>query len=337
MSETILQVANLRVGYHDGAGEVAIVEDVSFELAQGESLCIVGESGSGKSVTALAVLGLLPSPLRVLSGSIRLHGRELTTMTDSEMRGIRGNDIAMVFQDPMTSLNPVKRVGGQIARAILAHRPRTTRAQVKAEVLEILDRVGIGEPEMRVRSYPHQWSGGMRQRAVIGMAMANDPAVLLADEPTTALDVTVQAQVVKVLAEQRAATGAAMLMITHDLGLVAQVADRVAVMYAGRFVETGSVWDIFDDARHPYTRGLLGSLLTAQKLGQRAYAIPGAPPSVQGRVAGCPFAPRCESPLRSHECGEGRPALTALAPDHAAACTPLTLTTAPHLVQEVSA
>lgn len=337
MNSTILEVENLRVGYDDGAREVAIVEDVSFTLAHGESLCIVGESGSGKSVTALAVLGLLPSPLRVLSGSIRLRGRELTTMSDGELRGIRGNDIAMVFQDPMTSLNPVKRVGDQIGRAILAHRPKTPRAQVKNEVLEILERVGIAQPAERVRAYPHQWSGGMRQRAVIGMAMANDPAVLLADEPTTALDVTVQAQVVKVLAEQRAATGAAMLMITHDLGLVAQVADRVAVMYAGRFVETGTVWDIFDDARHPYTRGLLGSLLTAQKLGQRAYAIPGAPPSVTGRVAGCPFAPRCESPLRSAECAAGRPALTSLAPGHAAACTPLSLITAPHMAQEVSA
>ena len=324
MPPKLLEVENLRIGYAVEGGELAVVEDVSFDLSEGESLCIVGESGSGKSVTALAVLGLLPRPLEVLGGSVRLRGRELTTMPERELRGVRGKDIAMVFQDPMSSLNPVKRVGDQMARAILAHRPRTPRAQVKREVLEILERVGIPDPVQRMRSYPHQWSGGMRQRAVIGMAMANSPGVLLADEPTTALDVTVQAQVIRVLAEQRRATGAAMVMITHDLGLVAQVADRVAVMYAGRFVETGSVWDVFDNARHPYTRGLLDSLLTAQRLGQRAYAIPGAPPSVQGRPDGCPFAPRCESELRSSVCAGDRPPLTLLDPGHAVACRPLT-------------
>lgn len=320
----LLEVENLRVGYTEGDREIAVVEDVSFTLSEGESLCIVGESGSGKSVTALAVLGLLPRPLEVIGGSIQLRGRELRDAPEKELRAIRGKDVAMVFQDPMSSLNPVRRVGDQIGRAILAHRPRTPRGQVRAQVEEILARVGIAEPRERMRSYPHQWSGGMRQRAVIGMAMANDPAVLLADEPTTALDVTVQAQVVQVLAQQRAATGAAMVMITHDLGLVAQIADRVAVMYAGRFVETGTVWDVFDDPRHPYTRGLLDSLLTTQNLGGRAYAIPGSPPSVHGRPDGCPFAPRCGSPLRTDACAEGRPALELLTPGHAAACTPLT-------------
>lgn len=323
--QPLLQVEHLRVGYVDDDGrETAVVEDVSFRLEAGESLCIVGESGSGKSVTALAVLGLLPAPLEVLSGSIRLRGRELVGLPEREMRAIRGKDVAMVFQDPMTTLNPVRRVGEQLARALRVHRPSMSRADLARGVTDILERVGIDRAAERARAYPHQWSGGMRQRAVIGMAIANEPAVLLADEPTTALDVTVQAQVVDVLAQQRQATGAAMVMITHDLGLVAQVADTVAVMYAGRLVETGSVWDVFDDPRHPYTRGLLASLLTAQNLGQRAYAIPGSPPSVEARPAGCPFEPRCENPAKSAICRGARPPITDIAPGRTLACTPLT-------------
>ncbi|MGI6878583.1 ABC transporter ATP-binding protein [Microbacterium sp. gxy059] len=319
-----MEVENLRVGFETESGEtVEIVEDVSFTLHEGQTLCLVGESGSGKSVTALAVLGLLPPPLEVLSGSIRFRGRELTELSEAAMRRLRGKDIAMVFQDPMTSLNPVKRVGDQIGRAIRAHDRNAGSSEVRQKVREILDEVGIRDADERMRSYPHQWSGGMRQRAVIGMAMANDPAVLLADEPTTALDVTVQAQVIDVLARRRRETGAAMLMITHDLGLVAQIADDVAVMYAGRVAEKGTVWDVFDRPAHPYTRGLLGSLLTAATLGQRAYAIPGSPPAPAQRPAGCPFAPRCESELKGPACHSGRPVPVDLGGVHQAACVPL--------------
>lgn len=320
----LLEVENLTIGYPTGDGVVEIIEDVSFRIAEGESLGIVGESGSGKSVTLLAALGLLPEPLEVLAGSIRFRGTELTELGERDWQGIRGKDIAMVFQDPMTTLNPVKRVGSQLARAVRAHSPGLDRKQVDDRVTELLERVGIGQARERARAYPHQWSGGMRQRAVIGMAMANNPSVLLADEPTTALDVTVQAQVVDVLARQRAESGAALILITHDLGLVAQVTDRVAVMYAGRFVEQGTVRDIFDSPRHPYTRGLLDSLLTAGKLGQRAYAIPGAPPSVTARPAGCAFAPRCEHPGKSEACTVGRPAGVALTDTRSVACLPET-------------
>jgi peptide/nickel transport system ATP-binding protein len=330
MAEPILEVEELCIGYRDRDGEVVqIVETASFALYEGETLCLVGESGSGKSVTALALLGLLAPPLEILSGSIRYRGTELTELDEGRMRRIRGKDIAMVFQDPMTSLNPVKRVGDQVGRAIRAHDPKLPKAKVDDRVREILHSVGIKDVDDRVRTYPHQWSGGMRQRAVIGMAMANDPSVLLADEPTTALDVTVQAQVIETLAARRRATGAAMLMITHDLGLVAQIADRVAVMYAGRIVEEGTVWDVFDHPTHPYTQGLLGSLLTTAKLGQRAYAIPGSPPPVQDRPAGCPFAPRCENPLKNEACGTGRPVPVTLGPTHTAACL--------HVAQEEAA
>lgn len=323
MTAPLLEVEGLKVGFGTGDELVEIVEDVSFRLAAGETLCIVGESGSGKSVTALAVLGLLPPPLRLLEGSIRFRGQELVDLDERDMRRIRGNDIAMVFQDPMTSLNPVKRVGDQIARAIEVHHPTRSKTEVRQQVRDILGRVGIKDVDERIRAYPHQWSGGMRQRAVIGMATANDPDVLLADEPTTALDVTVQAQVVATLSAQREATGAAMVMITHDLGLVAQVADSVAVMYAGRLVEQGSVWDVFDAPRHPYTRGLLDSLLTADRLGQRAYAIPGSPPAPQARPSGCPFAPRCESPLKEAACTTARPPLVRVGDGHLTACAPL--------------
>jgi peptide/nickel transport system ATP-binding protein len=319
----VLEVSDLCVGYSTHEGTTKIVETASFTIREGEVFCLVGESGSGKSLTALAIMGLLPEPLEVLSGSIRFRGTELTEMSDNDLRQIRGNDIAMVFQDPMTSLNPVKRVGSQIGRAIRVHNPGVSRKKVRERVRDILVSMGIRDVDDRMRTYPHQWSGGMRQRAVIGMATANDPSVLLADEPTTALDVTVQAQVMETLSARHRETGAAMLMITHDLGLVAQVADRVGVMYAGRLVETGSVWDIFDRASHPYTEGLLGSLLTSAKVGSEAYAIPGSPPAVDARPQGCPFAPRCDSPLKDARCGAGRPVHVEVGMSHTAACVQL--------------
>ncbi|MFD7312138.1 ABC transporter ATP-binding protein [Promicromonospora sp. NPDC059942] len=306
----LLRVDDLSVGYRDADGaEVRLVDGVGFTVHEGRVLCLVGESGSGKSLTMAAVLGLLPEGLEVFSGTVRFRGQDLLTLPERELRALRGNELAMVFQDPMTALNPVKRVGAQIARAVRAHHPRTPRAQVLARVEELLTEVGVPDPAERARSYPHQWSGGMRQRAVIAMAMANRPALLIADEPTTALDVTIQAQIMDVLADARATSGAAMVLITHDLGLVAQVADEICIMYAGRIVERGTVWTVFDEARHPYTAGLLGSLLSAERAGSRAYAIPGSPPAPTRRPPGCAFATRCELPARSELCGTTRPEL----------------------------
>ena len=320
----VLEVDDLTIGYPGVDGTpVVLVDHISFTLRENEVLCLVGESGSGKSVTMLAVLGLLPSPLEVLSGSVRFRGTDLLTLPERELRALRGKDLAMVFQDPMTALNPVRRVGRQIARAIAVHNPGLSRRQRAERVVELLEGVGVPQASERARAYPHQWSGGMRQRAVIATAMANNPALLVADEPTTALDVSVQAQVMDVLASARAAGGAAMVLITHDLGLVAQVADRVAIMYSGRIVEEASVWDTFATPAHPYTRGLLASLLSAEAVGGRAHAIPGQPPSPTARPQGCTFAPRCELALKSATCLEVVPALQTARPgrsEQVAAC-----------------
>ena len=321
---TVLEVEELTVGYPGPDGALVILVDhISFSLRENEVLCLVGESGSGKSVTMLAVLGLLPSPLEVLSGSVRFRGKDLLDLSDRELRALRGKDLAMVFQDPMTALNPVRRVGRQIARAIAVHNPGLSRREQAARVVALLEGVGVPQASERARAYPHQWSGGMRQRAVIATAMANSPALLVADEPTTALDVSVQAQVMEVLASARAASGAAMVLITHDLGLVAQVADRVAIMYSGRIVEEATVWDTFATPSHPYTRGLLASLLSADAVGGRAHAIPGQPPSPTARPDGCAFAPRCELALKSAACVETVPTLQTPRPgwsDQVSAC-----------------
>lgn len=291
---SILEVENLAVAYTapDGA-TVSLVEDISFTVAPREVLCIVGESGSGKSVTMLAVMGLLPPSLQIVAGSIRYRGRDMLAMGEKERRRMRGRDMAMVFQDPMTALNPVKRVGSQIGRALAVHQPELSRAERRQRVAELLAAVGVPQPASRARAYPHEWSGGMRQRAVIAMAMANSPGLVVADEPTTALDTTVQAQVMDTLADARGSSDAAMVLITHDLALVAQVADQVAIMYSGRFVETGSVLEIFDHPTHPYTKGLLASILTEQSVAEKAYAISGSPPAPSQRPEGCAFAPRC--------------------------------------------
>lgn len=323
-SEYLLEVTDLTVGYLTEDGErVVLVDSASLQLRAGEVLCLVGESGSGKSVTMLAVLGLLTPPLTVFSGSVRYRGRELVGADDETMRRLRGSELGMVFQDPMTSLNPVRRVGVQIERALAIHQRLDGRTR-KRKVIELLAAVGIPQPEERSRAYPHEWSGGMRQRAVIAMAMANDPAVLIADEPTTALDVTIQAQLMQVLATARARSDAAMVLITHDLGLVAQHADRVAIMYSGRVVESGTVWQIFDDAAHPYTRGLQRSLLGQDPGGRkgRAYAIPGSPPAPANRPPGCGFAPRCEFAGKGGACATTAPVLVPFGVDRALACPP---------------
>jgi oligopeptide/dipeptide ABC transporter ATP-binding protein len=321
--EPALQVERLEVDFPTKDGVVHAVRGVDFSLAPGEVLGIVGESGSGKSVTALATMGLLPKGA-VVRGSIRFDGTDLLTLKEKQLTQVRGTGIAMIFQDPMTSLNPVYTIGWQITEAILAHQDVSKDAAM-ARAIELLAKVGIPNPAERVDNYPHEFSGGMRQRVVIAIAMANDPEVILADEPTTALDVTVQAQVLNSLKAAMAETGAALLLITHDLGVIAGLADRVLVMYAGRPVEIGTAEDVFYRPSMPYTLGLLGSLPRLDSHGaERLRQIPGAPPSMIGDRTGCPFAPRC--PLAADICRETEPELVVVPSvnsalgEHRAAC-----------------
>jgi glutathione transport system ATP-binding protein len=314
----VLSVTGLHVSFPSEAGEVRAVRGMSYEVAAGEVLGIVGESGSGKSVSALAVMGLLPSTARV-RGSVRFRERELLGLDDRELSGVRGRGIAMVFQDPLSALTPVYTVGDQIAEAVRVHR-RVSREQADRRAVELLDLVGIPAAAQRARAFPHEFSGGMRQRVMIAMAIANDPDVIIADEPTTALDVTIQAQVLEVLRTAQTVTGAGIVMITHDLGVIAGFADRVMVMYAGRPVERGGVEDIFYRPRMPYTLGLLGSLPRLDATERRPLVpLDGSPPSLVDLPAGCPFAPRC--PLRLDVCVEVEPELEPTAdPAHTAAC-----------------
>jgi oligopeptide/dipeptide ABC transporter ATP-binding protein len=291
-TDTVLSVQNLTVDFPSGDGAVHAVRGVSYELRPGEVLGIVGESGSGKSVTSMAVMGLLPKTAKV-SGSVKFRGEELLGKSDKQLTRVRGKNIAMIFQDPMTSLNPVYKIGYQLAEAVRAHHD-LTKAQARKRAVELLELVNIPQPDRRVDQYPHEFSGGMRQRVVIAIAMANDPDVIIADEPTTALDVTVQAQVLESLRAAQRETGAAMVLITHDLGVVAGQADRVLVMYAGKPVEIGTVEDIYYNPRMPYTLGLLGSLPRLDKREQaRLTPIQGSPPSLVNLPPGCPFTPRC--------------------------------------------
>ena len=290
----LLSVRDLRVSFATEEGRVPAVDGVSFDLAPGEVVAIVGESGSGKSVTAQTIMGLTRAPNAAIEGSVRLGGEELVAASDGELQGVRGERIAMVFQDPMTSLNPVYRVGDQIVEAIRAHRQKMSDAEARDLAIGMLDSVGIPDPARRVDAYPHEFSGGMRQRAMIAMALSLEPEVLIADEPTTALDVTVQAQILALLERLNRERGLATILITHDLGVVAEVADRVLVMYAGRVVEQGTLDEIFYDPQHPYTWGLLGSLTRLDRpRPDRLPQIPGAPPSLLELDGGCAFRPRC--------------------------------------------
>jgi oligopeptide/dipeptide ABC transporter ATP-binding protein len=317
-SAPLLQVTDLNVRFPTEDGLVHAVRGVDYTLRSGEVLGIVGESGSGKSVTSLAVMGLLPSSARV-SGSVKYRGQELLGQSDRSMSRVRGKGVSMIFQDPMTSLDPVYRVGVQIEETLRIHDTSLSSKAAEARAVELLELVGIPNAVDRVHSYPHEFSGGMRQRVVIAIAIANQPEVIIADEPTTALDVTVQAQILEVLQTALRETGAAMVMITHDLGVVAGIADRVLVMYAGRPVEIGSVEDIYYEPRMPYTLGLLGSLprLDAPTR-ERLTPILGAPPSLVNMPPGCPFAPRC--PLHIAQCDEAEPPLFQVGPGHNAAC-----------------
>jgi oligopeptide/dipeptide ABC transporter ATP-binding protein len=311
---SLLEVSNLTTLFHTDAGVARAVDGVSFTVAAGEVLGIVGESGSGKSVTSLSILRLLPiPPAEVAPGSsVRFRGRELLALPEREMRAVRGNDIAMIFQEPMTSLNPVFTVGEQIAEAVRLHR-RSTNAEARVRAIEMLRLVGIPDPEERARSYPHQLSGGQRQRVMIAIALSCEPDLLIADEPTTALDVTIQAQILELLRDIRARTGMGMILITHDLGVVAETCDRVAVMYAGRIVEEASVERLFADPRHPYTQGLLRAVPRLGSAGRALAGIPGTVPSATAWPSGCRFRTRCpfawdmcasEPPLL--ETGDGR-------------------------------
>ncbi|MEW6489784.1 MAG: ABC transporter ATP-binding protein [Thermodesulfobacteriota bacterium] len=315
----LLQVEALRVGFPGAGGEVAAVRGVSFSLERGGTLGLVGESGCGKSMTALAMAGLLPHPGRVAGGRVLLDGRDLTALGHGELREVRGRWVGMVFQDPMTSLNPVFTVGYQLAEALTAHLD-LPRAEVRRRSVALLRETGVPEPEARLAAYPFQLSGGLRQRVMIAMAVACRPGLLIADEPTTALDVTVQAQIMALLASLRRELGMALLLITHDLGLVAQHVDRVAVMYAGHVVEACPTRALFETPLHPYTRGLLASVPGAGGVprGQRLRAIPGNVPPPSRVPAGCPFRDRCE--LAIDGCAKALPELAEKAPDHRARC-----------------
>jgi len=294
MSEPLLSVQDLRVGFATEEGVVQAVDGVSFDLRPSEVVAIVGESGSGKSVTAQTIIGLTRANNARIEGSVKLGAVELTSADDAEMRKLRGERIAMVFQDPMTSFNPVYRLGDQIVEAIRAHRPDTSKRAGKERVVELFEAVGIPNAERRVDDYPHEFSGGMRQRAMIAMALAREPEVLIADEPTTALDVTIQAQILGLIEQLNRERNLATILITHDLGVVAEVADRVLVMYAGKVVEEGTLDEIFYDPQHPYTWGLLGSLTRLDR--PRPHRLPqiaGSPPSLLELPEGCPFRPRC--------------------------------------------
>ncbi|SNS89600.1 peptide/nickel transport system ATP-binding protein/oligopeptide transport system ATP-binding protein [Geodermatophilus pulveris] len=294
MSSPVLSIRGLTTEFVTPAGVVKAVNDVSWDLYPGETLGVVGESGSGKSVTAMSILGLVPSPPgRVVAGEILFEDRDLRTMPARELRQLRGSRIGMVFQDPMTSLNPVLSVGRQIAEALLLHDRGLGRERARARTVELLALVGVPNPEGRYDQYPHEFSGGMRQRAMIAMAIANDPTVLIADEPTTALDVTIQAQVLEVLRAARDRTNAATVLITHDLGVIAEHADRVVVMYGGKVVEVADVRTVFAAPRHPYTLGLMTSLPRLDVELERLDPIPGSPPSLIDLPTGCSFHPRC--------------------------------------------
>ncbi len=319
--EPLLAVEQLSVTFPTDDGLLHAVDDVSFSVMPSETLGIVGESGSGKTVTSMAVLGLLPGRAQV-SGRIVFEGRDLRALSEKELEKIRGDRIAMVFQDALAALNPAHKVGDQIAEAVTVHR-KIGKSDLQARVLELLDLVGIPNPTDRAEQYPHEYSGGMRQRAMIAMAIANDPDLLIADEPTTALDVTIQAQVLDVFERIQERTSSAIVLITHDLGVVAGVADRVMVMYAGQQVELASVDDVFYESRHPYTAGLLASLPRLDRRADksdRLHRITGQPPSMVFRPAGCSFHPRCPDARLDGPCTQVVPELREVLPGHRSAC-----------------
>ena len=321
MTEPLLSIRDLVTEFSTPDGIVHAVDGVSYDVYPGETVGVVGESGSGKSVTVMSILGLIPQPPgRIASGEILLEGRDLLQFSEDDLRDVRGKDIAMVFQDPMTSLNPVLTVGDQIAEAITTHVRKMANDEARRRSIELLELVGVPNAAARFSQYPHEYSGGMRQRAMIAMAIANQPKILIADEPTTALDVTIQAQVLDVLRKAQGETNAGTILITHDLGVIAEMADRVVVMYGGKVVETGTVDDIFHNPTHPYTLGLLSSLPRADRRVDRLEPIPGQPPSLINLPKGCSFHPRCRMSAGRDRCRTEVPALEVLGEGRSSAC-----------------
>lgn len=318
MDAPLLDVKNLTVSFRGESGRLSAVKDISFHVEAGETLAIVGESGSGKSVTALSILQLLGEAGSIDQGVISLQGEDLVRFSEAQMRKIRGNSISMIFQEPMTSLNPVITVGNQVAEPLVLHRQMDWR-QARSAAQDLLRKVAIPDPVGRLQDYPHQLSGGMRQRVMIAMALACQPKLIIADEPTTALDVTVQAQILALLKELTRETGAALILITHDLGVVARYADRVAVMYGGRIMETAPAIPLYKTPRHPYTQGLMRSIPSLDgDVNVELATIDGQPPDLANPPPGCPFAPRCEFALS--ECHAAVPALEWINQEHARAC-----------------
>ena len=318
MSEnTLLQVRDLSTNFTVETGVVNAVEGVDLELTEGETLGLVGESGSGKSVTALSIMQLIDDPGEIATGDILFKREDLAEKSENELLDIRGNEIAMVFQDPMTSLNPVFTVGKQIIRVILKHQD-VSKAEARDQAIGLLDRVGIPEAQERIDSYPHEFSGGMRQRVLIAMAISCDPDVLIADEPTTALDVTIESQIFSLLEELQTDFGMSLLLITHDLGVVADACDRLAVMYSGRIEERGDVETVFSDQKHPYTRGMMRAIPRLGTDSDRLTPIEGSLPNPENKPRGCYFHPRC--PHATDICRDHRPELREVTPDHQSAC-----------------
>jgi oligopeptide/dipeptide ABC transporter ATP-binding protein len=318
MTNPVLEVRNLSINFHTERGVVPAVKNCSFSIHAGETLCIVGESGSGKSVTSLGIMGLLPQPAgKAEQGQIVFEGEDLLKKNKKEMRKIRGNELSMIFQEPMTSLNPVYTVGDQIAESLRFHQKLNKKESVR-KAIEFLKLVGIPSPEQRVHEYPHQLSGGMRQRVMIAMALACDPKLLIADEPTTALDVTIQAQVLELMKDLKDKLGMSILFITHDLGVVADIADRVVVMYAGVVVEEATVWDIFARPYHPYTLGLLEAMPSVEAKGSRLKTIEGVLPNPSQLPGGCRFHPRCQ--FASEICRNEEPSLENVEGERKVAC-----------------
>lgn len=318
MSTPLLEVRDLQTHFFTRSGLAKAVDGVSFDIAAGETLALVGESGCGKSVTAFSILRLIADPPgRIVGGSIRFEGRDLLALSGAQMRAVRGNRIAMIFQEPMTALNPVFTIGDQIVEAVLQHRAMDRKAAWRRTV-ELLERVRIPDASRRANEYPHRLSGGLRQRAMIAMALACEPKLLIADEPTTALDVTIQAQILDLIGELKRETGMGVLLITHDLGVVAQHAQRVAVMYAGRIVEQAPIVELFENPRHPYARGLLASIPKGGAASDRLTEIPGMVPALNAMPRGCAFQPRC--PLAFERCDRERPELSPVLEHRRVAC-----------------
>lgn len=317
MKNNILEVKKLQTSFFTSAGEVQAVNKISFSVGAGEAVGIVGESGSGKSVTSLSIMRLLPSNGRITGGQVLYNGNDLLNLEEKNMQSIRGNDISMIFQDPMTSLNPVYTVGNQIMEPLMHHQKMNSR-QARIKAVEMLKLVGIPDPEKRIKQYPHEFSGGMRQRAMIAMALSCEPRLLIADEPTTALDVTIQAQILELMKDLKNKLHTSIILITHDLGVVTELCSRIIVMYGGQIMESGPTKDLFYQPGHPYTWGLLRSIPSIRKEKSRLIPIDGQPPDLLHPPAGCPFFPRCEHAMRI--CQMRKAPLTKLTGEHEASC-----------------